>query len=450
MHRISCKSLLNETRKNKIEKNKVLDSSSGKLREMEEVEHSRESCPTRNDFKEFYCSCGSVFPSYKKLSVHKTVCIHFINKPLLKNKQRMGVLCSSCGSVSREDDLVVHKEACPTIIKDNHKKFHCRCGKEFDLQKHLSMHRVVCKHFESLQPNKCVCGKVLASKSGYSRHIKSCSMTTLQQIFTCKCGKVCLSARGLEQHMKVCTQQKYSWSNILNPRYSLNIEGNKKICNRESDPSSCKTENEKSIKKSNSKSGIVSNVLDETELESISKIEHKNIEVRRKGFKSKEKVKKSEQITKNVEEGNNANEKLDIKHNSLLKEDLNVSSSTSDVNLEDYSSFMPPVFDPELSEPTDNPSKRDYQAKSNKRLKSEQPTLPANKSSVSDTVKFTCKSNEVLSKSANKTHKSESCSLTICCPWCQFQTEHINTMRHHVVSAHSNSVMNAINVSGSD
>lgn len=445
LHRISCKPLINKTHKNISEENKVLDSSSGKI---EDAVNSREPYPTKIDNKEFYCTCGNVFRSYTQLSAHKAVCKPFLNKPLLKNKRRLGVLCSSCGSVSREDNIVLHKESCPTM-NENHKKFHCKCGKEFDLQKHLSMHRVVCKHFESPQPNKCACGKVLASKSGYSRHIKTCSMATLQTIFTCKCGKVCLSAQGLTQHMKVCTQQNNSLS--PNPLYSLNIEGTKKIYNRESDPSSCKTGSEKAVKKSNSKTGIESNVLDETKLESINQMEHKNIEVKRKCYKLKEKkVKVSEQISKNVQQENNAKVKLDIKHNSLLKDDLNVSSSTSDDSLEDYSSFEPPVFDPKLFETTDNLSKHDHQAKSNKRLKSEQPTSPAKKSPVSDTVKFTCKSPEFLSKSVNKTPELEGCSLTICCPWCQFQTELINTMRHHVVSAHSNSVRHAINVSGSD
>lgn len=403
----------------------MLDSTSGKV---VDVLHSKEEpCTTKNDNKEFYCECGDVFLSDRKLSIHKTVCKHFINKPLLKNKRRMGVLCSSCGSVSKEDNVVLHKDSCPTI-NENHKKFHCRCGKEFDLQKHLSMHRIICKHFESREPNTCVCGKVLASKSGYSRHIKICSLMTLKQVFTCKCGKGCLSARGLNQHVKVCAQQNYSLSNNLNPLDGLNIEGTKNISNRESDSSSsCMTDNEKAIKKSNS--GVVRHVLDETKQESINKTEHKNVKVKRKCFKSKGNiVKKSGQFCTNAEQENNAKLELDIK----LKEDLNISSSTSDDNLEDYSSFEPPVFDPEGFEPTGDSSKQEYQAKSNKQLKSALPTSPAKKSPV------------------NETHESEGCSLTICCSWCQFQTEHINTMRHHVVSVHSNSVMHAINVSGSD
>lgn len=441
---MSCKSLINKNHEKKSEENKVIDSSSEKIIKIEEVVNSS---PTKNDKKEFYCTCGNVFLSLTTLSVHQTVCKIVLNKPMLKNKLRMGVLCGSCGSMSREDNIVLHKESCPTM-NENHKKFHCRCGKEFDLQKHLTMHRVVCNHVESPQTsgkqsrtNKCVCGKVLATKSGYSRHIKTCSMASLRTVFTCKCGKVCLSSHGLAQHIKVCTQQIYSLSNNSNPLYSLNIEGPKTISNREPDPTSCKTDSKKAIKKSNNKSRIVSNVLDETTLESINKIEHKDIEIKRKLYKSKEKkVNQSKHLNKNVEQENTAKVELDIRHDSLLKEDLNVSSSTSDDNLEDYSSFEPPVFDPELFESTDNPSK-----------KSEQPTSPVKKTPARDTVGFTCKKNEILlGESVNKTNESGGCSLTICCPWCQFQTEHINTMRHHVVSAHSNSVRHAINVSGSD
>lgn len=441
---MSCNSLINKNHKKKSEENKVIDSSSEKIKKIEEVVNSS---PKKNEEKEFYCTCGNVFLSYTSLSIHQTVCKLFLNKPVLKNKLRMGVLCGSCGSMSREDNIVLHKESCPTM-NENHKKFHCRCGKDFDLQKHLTMHRVVCNYVESPQTsgkqsrtNKCVCGKVLATKSGYSRHIKTCSMATLRTVFTCKCGKVCLSSHGLAQHIKVCTQQKYSLSNNPNSLYSLNIEGTKTISHREPDPTSCKTDNEKAIKKSNNKSKIVSNVLDETTLESINKIEHKDIEIKRKCSKSKEKkVNESKHSNKNVEQENNAKVELDIKHDSLLKEDLNISSSTSDDNLEDYSSFEPPVFDPELFESTDNPSK-----------KSEQPTSPVKKTPASGTVGFTCKKNEILlGESVKKTNESEGCSMTICCPWCQFQTELINTMRHHVVSAHSNSVRHAINVSGSD
>lgn len=362
-----------------------------------------------------------------------------------KLKGRVGVLCSSCGSVTRVGREILHKDTCEVG------QYICKCGRTFQLKRDLLIHKVNCK---TPLPNKkgtcvkCKCGSFFASRTNLSYHIGKCFATKGEnkEKVVCKCGKKCLSLRGYRTHRKYCNRsptppdQPEFTSLKISP---VRTKSRDTVDTKDEDENSVNLVRRKSFKK---KSFSILNSDEDSDEDNPTVDKH--VEPIEKPVKEFEVVRSDEtsfRVVEKISEENvpSTSKNADLGALSVQSEKktpkpprhVSFSSAFSPPGIafirpSDHAEALHPVSSPQPPEEQEKLTKEDLNGRYTQ-LKERQPG-----------VRLKCKCSRVFNSVIGfRLHKTKGCKRKVKCHWCDYETDKETRMKHHVVKKHSDSVL---------